>query len=91
MIEYDSDVDSDSDDDDDNVQLERKPNQQTSNEHCSKWMQGHQKSECEIANHLMSDESSDEELEDTAGFDPEGVTAESETEPEPEEAYHTLT
>ena len=54
-------------------------------------MRGHQKSECEFANHLMSNELSDkEEFDDTAGVDPEGATAELELEPEPKEAYHAV-
>ena len=53
-------------------------------------MQGHQKSECELANHLMSNDSSDKELQNMAGVAPEGATAESESEPEPEEAYRAV-
>ena len=89
LIEYESEIDSDSDDDNE-VEVKLEPKKYECDDHCSKWMRGHQKSKCEFANHLMSDESGDEEFEDTAGVDPEGATAESESEPEPEEAYRAV-
>ena len=89
LIEYDSEIDSDSDDDEES-EVKHESKKSTYDDHCSKWKQGHRKDDCEFANHLMSDDSSDEELEDTAGVDPEGATAESESEPEPEEAYRAV-
>ena len=88
LIDYDSETDSDSDDEED-VEEKCELKEYTCDDHCSKWMR-HPETECEFANHLMSDESSDEENDDAAGVDPEGTTAESESEPEPEEAYRAV-
>ena len=83
LIQYDSEIDSDSDNDkDEEAEVKHEPKKYTYDDHCSKWMR-HPKAECKFANHLMSNESSDDELENTAGVDPEGATAELELEPNP--------
>ena len=86
LIQYDSSSDEKSDEESDKELEEESNEESVVTQHdgkCSKWMRNHSKTICEFANHLMSDQSSEEEFECAAGANPEGATAKSESEPDP--------